>query len=100
MSRKYKTKALRKLRSIWGQYIDKAKHGNDDAYVIYLKPGSDSQQISGWIDNNLIVIKTVDDIINTFNAGLISIKAATMQGNEYMTFKLEVATNQYRNNED
>lgn len=92
---KWQMSAIKKLRTVWGSYIDKAKHGNEKAYVVYIRPGSDSAQIAGWMDNLLIIIQTVDDIIKMFNEGLLTIRAQSIQGNEYMTFKLEVAKNKY-----
>ena len=94
LSNKYKSKALNLMKAVWGQYIAKVSgHGDSsNAYIIYIRPGSESNQIKGWIDNNLIVIQTVEDIIRAFNNNLFNIRASTVQGNEFMTFKLEISS--------
>lgn len=43
------------------------------------------------MNKNLLIIKTVDDIIYAFDKGYMNIRAQTIQGNEFMTFKLEVS---------
>ena len=79
------------LDEVWTEYLQKVNgHGSSNAYVVYIRPGSPSQPINGWIENNLLVIQNINDIHKAFDAGLLNIKAQTMQGNEFMTFKLEL----------
>ena len=79
------------LDEMWKEYLKKVNgHGSSNAYIVYIRPGSPSNPINGWIENNLLIIQNINDIHNAFEAGLLNIKAQTMQGNEFMTFKLEL----------